>query len=249
MWPDLLLDKAVFTGYLRERLTGSDDPAGLHAGDLYLACACLQQVAGALEAFERRYLARLGPSLRTIDPSPAFADEVTQLLREKLFVGTKLASYSGRGSLESWVAVAAHRTGLTLKRRQRDHSELSDEALTWLVPQDPELAYLRAHYREEFQTALTAALRGLPERQQVVLRLSVLKGNSHARIAAIYGVNQSTVTRWVTAARQQIWDQLRQRLADRLHMGSGEVDSLIRFMKSDAEINLVQALERASPSD
>jgi RNA polymerase sigma-70 factor, ECF subfamily len=261
-WPGLDVDRATFGAYLRQRMRPEgDDPRALHLGDLYLACACLQGASGALEAFERRYLAGLGPALRSIDTSPAFFDEVTQLLREKLFVGTargpqggppawggKLATYSGRGSLESWVSVAVHRMGLSLKRRQRRHTELSDEALSRLVPEDPELAYLRAHYREEFQAALTAAVVGLTERQQMVLRLTLVKGISHARIAAIYGVNQSTVTRWATAARQRIWEELRDQLAGRLRMGAAEVDSLIRFMKSDIQLNLPRALED-SPSD
>jgi RNA polymerase sigma-70 factor, ECF subfamily len=274
-WPGLEVDKATFGGYLRERMRPEgDDPRALHLADLYLACACIHGASGALEAFERRYLAGLGPALRSIDTSPAFFDEVTQLLREKLFVGSnrgpqggppawdgdrasqagppasggKLATYSGRGSLESWVSVAVHRLGLSLKRRQRRHTELSDEALTRLVPEDPELAYLRARYREEFQAALTAAVVGLTERQQVILRLTLVKGVSHARIAAIYGVNQSTVTSWATAARQRIWEELRHQLADRLRMGVAEVDSLIRFMKSDIQLSIPRTLEE-SPSD
>ena len=248
-WPSIELDRAVFENYLRERMRPEgDDPHALHLGDLYLACACIQGVNGALEAFERRYLAALGPAVRSIDSSPAFFDEVTQLLREKLFVRTKMSSYSGRGSLESWVSVAVHRLGLSLKRRQRRHSELSDEALTRLMPEDPELAYLRARYRDEFQAALTAAVVGLSERQQIVLRLTLVKGVSHARIAAIYGVNQSTVTRWATAARQHVWEEMRRQLTERLSIAPAEVDSLIRFMKSDIQLSIPRALEE-SPSD
>jgi RNA polymerase sigma-70 factor, ECF subfamily len=245
-WPGVALDKTTFAGYLLSRRPPEgEDLRTLHLGDLYLACACLEEVAGALDAFERRYLAALGPALRSIDASPVFVDEVTQLLREKLFVGGKLGSYSGRGSLESWVAVAAHRIGLSLKRRQRQHAGLSDEevAASRLVPEDPELAYLRARYRQEFQAALTAALAALSERQQVILRLTLVKGVSHARIASIYDVNQSTVTRWVNAARHQIWEELRFQLSNRLRMASGEVDSLIRFMKSDVQISISGALK------
>src|SRR4030095_3005795 len=104
-----------------------------------------------------------------------------------------------------------------------------------LVPEDRELASLKAPYRQECQAALTAALCALSERQQMLLRLTLRKGVSHARIATIYGVNQSTVTRWVTVARRQVWEELRCQLSNRLRMGSGEVDSLIRFMKSDPQ--------------
>jgi RNA polymerase sigma-70 factor len=244
-WPGIELDEATFLDTLLDRMGPEQmDPRTLHFADLYLACACMHRVSGAVEALDRRYLARLAPAIRSIDPSPAFLDEVTQVLRAKLFMDSKLASYSGRGSLESWVAVAAHRVGLSLKRRQRNDHELSDNVAVHLLPEDPELAYLKAQYRHEFQAALTAALAGLSERQQIILRLTLVKGVSHDRIAAIYGVNQSTVTRWVSATRQQVQQELRAQLADRLRMDSGEVDSLVHFMKNDPQLSISHALER-----
>ena len=248
-WLGIDLDPSVFANYVRERLGSQEgDPGALHFADLYLACACIQNVPGALETLNRRYLAAVGTAVGPIDSSPAFADEVTQILRERLFVGNKLAGYSGRGSLASWTAVAAYRIGLSLKRRQRSHTDVPEnDTLSLLVPEDPELTYLKRRYRKDFQAALTAALAGLSERQQIILRLSLVNGVTHARIAAIYGVNQSTVTRWVTAARQQVWEDLRGQLADRLHMGSGEVDSLIRVMKSDLHFSISGALKNRPP--
>jgi RNA polymerase sigma-70 factor (ECF subfamily) len=246
-WPGIELAPDAFRVYVRDRLRPEDtDPTALHLDDLYFACACVQGARGAVEMFERRYLPGVRVAVCSIDSSPTFLDEVTQLLRERVFVAGKLASYSGRGPLETWLAVASHRIGLSLKRRQRIHDEPFEEALAVLVPEDPELTYFKSRYRQEFQAALSAAMAGLSERQQLILRLTLRKGVSHARIAAMYGVNQSTVTRWVTGARRQIWEELRQQLSRRLRMGSGEVDSLIRFMKSDPQLTLSQALEQSS---
>ena len=247
--PRIDVPRDLFVEYLRARMRPEgDDPRALHLGDLYLACACVHSLPGALELFERRYLTGVSAALRSIDPAPVFADEVRQMLREKLFLGGKLAGYSGRGSLESWVSVAGHRAGLSLKRRQRPPTaELSDEALSKLVPEDPELGYLRTRYRQEFQAALAEAVAALSERQQVLLRLTLIKNISHVRIAAIYGVNQSTITRWVSAARQHLTEELRRQLRDRLGAASAEVESLIRVMKGDIQFQIPPALEDSPP--
>ena len=54
-----------------------------------------------------------------------------QRLRERLFVGSdgepaRLASYSGRGPLGTWVRIAAIRLALNLRRSERDASLRAD---------------------------------------------------------------------------------------------------------------------------
>src|SRR5438876_233997 len=121
-WPDLSLDRATFERFLEERvaLGVAPEKTRAQAADLYLACACAHGAAGAVERFDRAHLAGLAAVVARVDPSPAFTDEVRQRLRTKLFVAEagaipKIAEYTGRGPLLSWVRVAALRTALNLK--------------------------------------------------------------------------------------------------------------------------------------
>jgi RNA polymerase sigma-70 factor len=252
-WQPVDLDRTTFERHVRERLpavNGDGLARVIHTTDLYLACACVNGVAGAFEAFERRYLADLGGVLRAIDTQPAFIDEVHQLLSEKLSTSPKLAGYSGSGSLESWVAITAQRAALSLKRHERAEknacSRAADDASA--VAGDPELAFLKERYRREFEEALVAALAVLSERERVVWRLNLVGGASHARIASMYRVNQSTVTRWVAVARGRVWKELRRHLSARLGIASTEVESLVRLVRSDFNVSISRVLGGDSTS-
>jgi RNA polymerase sigma-70 factor (ECF subfamily) len=247
-WPSVDLDRTVFDLYVRERLSVNGDAVpgrgAPHLNDLYLACACVKGVPGAFEVFAQRYLEGIGGALRGIDGSRAFADEVHQALWEKLFVSPKLEGYSGRGPLESWVGVAAQRIALSLKRREHPQRDLPATVVDqFAAAGDPELSYFKARYRRQFEEALAASLRALSERERVVLRLNVVGGASHARIGAMYRVNQSTVTRWIAGARARVWKELCQRLAETLGMAAMEVSSLVRIMRSDFQLSLSRILD------
>ena len=103
-WPGVDVAGPVFARYLGERVAGRDvaDALGAcHVEDLYLACACARGVAPALLSFERAFAVHVPAFVRRVDPSPAFADDVAQVLRERLFVGAapKIAEYEGRSDL------------------------------------------------------------------------------------------------------------------------------------------------------
>ena len=92
-----------------------------------------------------------------IDRSPELRDEVRQTLWQRLFVGTpgqapRILSYAGRGPLAGWVAVAAQRIALDL-RRAATRAAGSDPDVDQLLPTDdhPEVDYLRMRYKTEFE--------------------------------------------------------------------------------------------------
>src|SRR5262249_26812555 len=121
-WPEVALDGARFVRHIAERLPAQvalpEALAGLHANDLYVACACADGNAAAVAIFEREYLARVVASAARVNRSPDFVDEVRQRLRERLLVGAapRIADYNGSGPLAGWVRVAVIRTALNLRR-------------------------------------------------------------------------------------------------------------------------------------
>ena len=243
-WPDLALDAAKFLGHLARHLP--EDLSALsrvQAADLFLACACLDGNARAFEHFDRRLLGRVRTFVGKIDKSEAFADEVRQLLREKLFVGTgaapKIADYSGSGSLEGWVRVAAIRTAQNLVRAPKPNVPLSDDQVLALHDRapNPELEYLRARYAQDFSEVFREVLAGLPAKEKNLLVLYFLDGLRSAAIGKMYGVHAATVRRWIEAARGVLLDETRKRLRARLELDAAEFESLMGLILSQITIS------------
>lgn len=249
-WPDVTLPAEAFVRHLAERLSDGESISvflsSVNAPDLFLACACLRRVPSALTAFERHLLTQVPRFLGRIDGTPAFVDEITQQLREKLFVapeGTapKIADYSGRGPLAVWLRVVACRTALNLKRQRADvplDDEPADRAAPSLRPSDIELDYLRQRYRDDFRAALRDAIAALPDDRRDVLRFYFLSGLSLEKIGALFHVHQTTVTRWLAHSREAILRETRRLLGLRLRLSPTEFDSLAGLLRSELDLSL-----------
>jgi len=235
---------------------GADIPAALeslHAEDLHLAVACVEGSATALQEFDRRYLAAgaLRAALGRINPSAAFADDVRQLLREKLFVGSagrepRIAEYSGRGALASWVRVVAMRTALDLRpqaaRETQDDGAEIDAAAAATV--EPELKYLKEKYGKPFQEAVSDAFAALDDEQANLLRLQLVDGLRTAQIATLFGVDRSTVKRRLAACRDHLLDETRKRLMAKLGISPAEFESLAGLVQSQLNVSIERLLKR-----
>lgn len=217
------------------------------ADDLALARACAEGDKRALAAFERKYLSKVPTYVARIDRSEAFADEVCQRLREKLFVRSggrpgKIAEYTGRGPLAAWLRVAAVRTALNLKRSSTT-GEGGDGKELGAATGDPEIDYLRARYRKELNEAFRATLEDLPSDERTVLRMCHLDGLSVDEIAVAYRVHRTTAARWLATSREKILKETRRRLAARV--GKQNLDSVLALVKSDLEVTLTRLLSRS----
>jgi RNA polymerase sigma-70 factor, ECF subfamily len=240
-WPGLTPDAHDFVRCLARGVQGHEDPAAalgqLHAADLYLARACVQGQPAALAAFDQQILRPLEPALAAIDPQPAFADEVRQVLRQRLLVAEpgqsgKLATYVGSGPLSAWVRVAAVRVGVELQRRVRHEIPLDAVLELRTSLPAPERDLLKGRFRDDFSRAFHEALAGLPNRERVLLRLYYQDGLTVQQMGAVYAVNASTISRWLTRARTGIVDGTRKALAARLAMAEPEIDSLLDLAQS-----------------
>ncbi|MCS6914241.1 MAG: sigma-70 family RNA polymerase sigma factor [Myxococcales bacterium] len=256
-WPDLAVPRERFLRHLAERLP-EEVPLGaalaaVHAEDLYLACACALGLPGALSAFERQHLAAVPTAIGHLDSSAGFVDEVLQMLREKLFVAPagstpKIADYAGTGALQSWVRIAALRIALDLVRSTAAHrtedqtdADAAQRALPMLP--DPEIDYIKDHYRDEFRRAVRDAFASLRPDQRNLLRLHYIDGLNIDRLGALFRVHRSTAARWLAAAAAQILDETRRLLRERLHLSAAEFDSLAEMVRSQLELNIASCLQ------
>lgn len=244
-WPGLSLDLPAFLQAIVERLSedlSRDQLEGLHLSDLYLAVGCARRDRAALAHFERAVLPAVASSIHRV--AGASQEDVTQAVRTKLFVGRDgqpgaIALYRGTGSLLSWVRATAVRTALDSVRSEQPSEPIDAlERAALPGPGDPELDVIRSQRREELQAALREGFAGLTADERNVLRWSVVDGLPLAAIGKMLGVHESTVSRWVAAARQRLMELTRASLMKRLDLSDGELESLLGVAHSQLDLSV-----------
>jgi RNA polymerase sigma-70 factor (ECF subfamily) len=217
--------------------------------DVDLAVACLSGDPQALAAFDRLLQLEVGRAVRPIDPG--LVDEVAQQVRERLLVGTppRLGEYAGDGPLGAWLRTVAVRTALNARRPGAREIPGGSGIDPPLVDADPELALLRARYRDAFREAFSHAVAGLSPRERTVLRLTTLDGLTLARVGAIYGKDASTISRWLDQAKETVRDASRAHLKEQLQLPSAELDSLMRAADGELSVSLVRLLASQPAED
>jgi RNA polymerase sigma-70 factor (ECF subfamily) len=248
-WPHVDVDAERFVLYVAERLAAAADLgaalATVHAEDLYLACALAQRHPHAIREFEHRFLPEVSAYVARTQSSPAFAEDVKQVLREQLLVGRagappKIASYAGSGPLGGWLRVVAVRLARNLLRAQKNHLALDgrDGIPIRSASPDPEMSYLKQRYGREFRQAFQSVLTSLPTQERTILRLFFFDGMTVNQIGALYNVHGSTVSRRIARSRQTIFNETRRLLHERLRLGSREFESLMALVQSRLDVSL-----------
>lgn len=256
-FPSAVVSEAAFREAFEARLRQVPEGAtdALHGLDLYLAVGCANGDPGALAIFEAVHVARIPTWLGEGDRQ--IVDEVCQRVRDRVLVGTKeaaprIAGYSARGPLGAWLRVVALREHARLHRassRERaDDIEQLDE-LTRSAELTPELAVLKAKYQPLVREAFRGALTALAPRARTLLRLCYLDAISLDAIGTMYGVNKSTVSRWIAAARIEILEHVRAHVADALRSSEDEVASVLHLVRSQIELSMGLLIEHADPRE
>ena len=181
-----------------------DEVAQLHLSlrleELALARACAKGCEAAWECFLNRYRQKLYEAAGAIAKEESAARELADSLYTELF-GTrqgadgqrisKLASYTGRGSLEGWLRTVLAQDYINRYRSQRRLVSF-DETMqagqqcqaSAEVPTDARL-----------DAAVDAALVELPDEERLILASYYLDGRTLAEIARMLGVHESTISR------------------------------------------------------
>jgi RNA polymerase sigma-70 factor (ECF subfamily) len=260
-WPGLAVDPGAFVAFVAARLpedrAADDALATIRAPDLYLTCACSHGLVAALNAFDSRFMGEVALGLARMNVSAAQVDEVKQLVRHKLFLGEdgspgKIAEYSGRGDLRRWVRSIAVRTCLNELRRHKRMIPASDDRLLDDMSSDdddPELAYMKERYRNQFREAFVRAVQMLGDREQALLRYHHVDGLNIDEIGAIYRVHRVTAYRWVEKAREALVANIQKILLAQLEVEHRDYQSILRLIRSQIHLSLVRFLGDARGPD
>jgi RNA polymerase sigma-70 factor (ECF subfamily) len=247
-WPDLDVPADELVAYVAARLpagAAATLATGARVADLALACACARGDPAAIAAFQQRYFGEIELCGKRIRCGDDVVAEAQQNLARMLFTGEPaITKYSGRGDLRGWIRVTATRELLRLQELTRREVHVTgDDMFDALSPAaDPELAFLKDHYRHEFADAFRGAVAALSDRERILFRHQLIDGWGIDEIAMHHGVHRSTAARWLAAARQTLLDQTRERLKERWGATTLEVDSVIRLLTSRLDVSLERAV-------
>jgi RNA polymerase sigma-70 factor (ECF subfamily) len=250
--PSLLVDDEAFIAHLaRCGAPVTAEAARIFAEDLFIAFASLQGDASAIAALRALQRPVLAGYLRRIDGSKPFVDDIEQRMWDGALVGTaeappKLATYAGGGPLAGWLGISAQRLALMLLRHEgaegRAHKGAAAEV--GRVAVDPELAFVKGQLRDSFQTAVSKALESLGDRERMIYRMHLIDGLALDRIAKVYGVSQSTVSRWLTGARETVMTEA-QRLLHERGLSPKDFESVAGLMVSQLDLSVSRILRRS----
>src|SRR5580698_2641033 len=230
--------------------------ASLRAEELALARACAAGHERAWEVFLTRYREKLYNVAGYITKESSAGRELADSIYADLYGTTtrdgkrnsKLASYTGRGSLEGWLRTVMAQEFVNRYRRQRKTVSLDEESEegAQFAAADPEPAIA---VDPRVEKATDEALSELSSEDKFVLASYFLDSHTLAEIARALRVHESTISRKV--------DKLAKSLRKRILAGLGkqgmsrrqaeealEVD--VRDLRVDLRNRLVQ--ESASPA-
>jgi RNA polymerase sigma-70 factor, ECF subfamily len=195
----------------------------LRIDELALARACAAGHNPAWEIFLTRYREKLYQSALRIAREDSAARELADTLYADLY-GTntregqrisKLASYTGRGSLEGWLRTVLSQEYVNRYRRTKrlvSLDEESEEGIQFSAPEPEPVPPAEPRLAEATDEALGA----LSGEDRMVLSAYYLDGRTLAEIARMLGVHESTISRKLDKLAKTLRKQI---MAGMVHRG------------------------------
>jgi RNA polymerase sigma-70 factor (ECF subfamily) len=230
----------------------------LRVEELALARACAAGNNSAWEIFLTRYREKLYLSALRIAREDSAARELADSLYADLY-GTstregqrvsKLASYTGRGSLEGWLRTVLAQEYVNRYRRTKrlvSLDEESEEGAQFRAPDPEELS--AAVPRAELpmlELATDEALAGLSGEDRMILNAYYLDERTLAEIARMLGVHESTISRKVDKLAKTLRKQILAGLMRR-DMSRRQADEALEVDVRDLQLDIRRSLTQEKP--
>ena len=227
--------------------------ATLRIEDLFLARACASGNEHAWQVFMLRFREKLYDVARQITREDSSGRELADCVYADLY-GTKLrdgervsklASYSGRGSLDGWLRTVLAQEFVNTYRKQRrlvSLDEESEEGAQFAAPEpetvpqaDPTLA-----------RATDEVLRALSAEERFVLSSYFLEDRTLAEIARALSVHESTISRKVEKLTKQLRKQILKNLL-KLGLSRRQAEEALTADVRDLGVDIRAGLAQDSP--
>src|ERR1022692_2653684 len=225
----------------------------LRVDELALAHACAAGNNSAWELFLTRYREKLYLSALRIAREDSAARDLADSLYAELYGTTtregervsKLASFTGRGSLEGWLRTVLAQEFVNRYRRTKrlvSLDEESEDGAQFAAP-DPEPLPSADSRRE---TSTDAALAALSSEDRMVLAAYYLDGRTLAEIARMLGVHESTISRKLDKLAKSLRKKI---LAGMMQQGMGlrQAEEALEVDVRDLQLDIRRSLAQESP--
>jgi RNA polymerase sigma-70 factor (ECF subfamily) len=182
----------------------------LHLQDFALAQSCALGYPAAWKRFLQRFSSRLYAAAMAISKNEQIARDLSDSLAGDLFAG-KIASYSGRGSLEAWLKALLTHTYVDRFRSQRRVVSLDQniEILKGLCVNPEEM---RNTADPRLDLAIEAAFLDRPPDERFLLAAYFFDGWTLAQIANAVGIHESSASRRINQILHKLRKAIHQQL-------------------------------------
>lgn len=225
----------------------------LRVDELALARACAAGQNSAWELFLTKYREKLYLSALRIAREDSAARELADTLYADLYGTTtrdgrrvsKLASYTGRGSLEGWLRTVLAQEYVNRYRRTKrlvSLEEESEEGVQFRAP-DPEPVN-RADNR--LNRATDQVLAELPPEDRMILSAYYLDGRTLAEIARMLGVHESTISRKLDKLAKSLRKQIVAALT-KGGMSRRQAQEALEVDVRDLQVDIRRSLTQETP--
>jgi len=225
----------------------------LRIDELALARACAAGSDPAWVVFMARYREKLYLSALRIAREDSAARDLADTLYADLYGTTtregrrvsKLASYSGRGSLEGWLRTVLAQEYVNRYRRTKrlvSLEEESEEGIQFRAP-DPEPV---APADNRLAQATAEALGFLSGEDRMILSAYYLDERTLAEIARMLGVHESTISRKLDKLAKSLRKQIVTALGRR-GMSRRQAEEALEVDVRDLQVDIRRSLAQESP--
>ncbi|MDX2086502.1 MAG: hypothetical protein SFX73_01575 [Kofleriaceae bacterium] len=215
--------------------------------DVHLVCGLVQHVPEALAVFEAKLVPEMTHAVTRLLGAERGAD-VVAAVREKLLVGIdgtgpRIADYAGHGELVVWLRVIAIRAALSELRRDQRMVSIDDTLWEVASPKaDPAIQLLKQESAALIKEAFHAGLAELTPRQRNLLRQHLLDGLTIDDLGAIYRIHRVTAARWLSAARADLWANVRRTLRNTFGFSDSSIIDMLDDLRSTLDLSIERAL-------
>jgi RNA polymerase sigma-70 factor (ECF subfamily) len=226
----------------------------LRVEELALARACAAGHNSAWELFLTRYREKLYQSALRIAREDSAARDLADSLYAELYGTTtragerisKLASFTGRGSLEGWLRTVLAQEFVNRYRRTKrlvSLDEESEDGAQFAAP-EPEPVPSADPLLE---SSTDAALASLSSEDRMVLAAYYLDGRTLAEIARMLGVHESTISRKVDKLAKSLRKKI---MAGMMQQGMArrQAEEALEVDVRDLRVDIRRSLAQESPA-
>lgn len=228
----------------------------LQADDLCLIVACEQGNQNAWNDLVARFSATVRSAARSSSSNEDAAEDISQSIWAELYglrtradgkPASKLAYYSGRGSLAGWLRAVVAQLAVDQHRKQsRMVQTEQDEDFDRFSTQERVHATASVHLEQsiankfvgaELQKALAKSFEGLPDEDRLLVKLYYFDGLKLREVGSVLGVHEATASRRLT----KIHSELRKKVEGVLFeqgWGRAEIDRAFTEVGIDLETDI-----------